>query len=76
MLALEVAFVALIASFFISLLIYCLRMGVVGGGYWPWQSDAHRSRQPIRYWTGIAALALGASFSLGCFIYDIWILLT
>jgi hypothetical protein len=48
-------------------------MGVVGGGHAPWQQDAHRNTPPIRYWTGIVALALGASFSTAGFIYVVWI---
>lgn len=73
MLALDLVGCAAVAAFFISLLIYCLRMRVVGGG-WGCQPDASREMQPIRYWTGIAALALGASFSTAAFLYIAWTL--
>ena len=59
----DFAIILLVTAFFTSLLIYCLRMGVVGGGGMPWQRNAHRDKQPIRYWTGIMALALGTGFS-------------
>lgn len=72
MLALTLVLSALIGGFFILLLTYCLRMGVVGGGRGPWQQDAHRDKQPIRYWTGIAGLALGTVFSIGSFVYLVW----
>lgn len=75
MLLLNLAFIALVAGFFVCLLIYCLRMGVVGGGRGPWAKDAHRYAQPIRYWTGIAGLAIGSAFSIGGFIYAVWTLL-
>ena len=53
-----------VPSFFLCLLIYCLRMGVVAvrGG------DVDRDDHPIAYWIGIATLALAASFSL----YFVW----
>lgn len=73
---LDLAVIALVSAFFISLLTYCLRMGVVGGGGWPWQHDAQREKQSIRYWGGIAALTVGAVFSVGSFIYVVWTLLT
>ena len=58
-----------VASFLVCLLIYCLRMGVVGVRF---GGDAHRDDQPIAYWIGIATLAFAASFS----IYFAWILVS
>lgn len=69
MAALQIVMIILIAAFLVWLLTYCLRMGVVGGGWGPWQKDAHRQTEPIRYWIGITALALGATFSLGSLIF-------
>ena len=60
---LDFAFIALVTTFFTSLLVYCLKMRVVGGGRSPWAKDAHRDGQPIRYWTGIAGLVIGTAFS-------------
>ena len=71
----EVAFLTLVAAGFTWLLAYCLRMGVVGGGTAPWQKDAHRQTEPIRYWTGIAALALGTTFSVGSLLFLVWSLI-
>ena len=76
MLALDVALIVLVVAFFVWLLTYCLRMGVVGGGWAPWQKDAHRETEPIRYWTGIAGLTVGASFSVGGLICVVWLLLS
>jgi hypothetical protein len=61
-------FFAVVAGLLISLLTYCLRVGVVGsrGG-----QDAHRDTQPIRYWIGIAALALATALSIGGFIVTV-----
>ena len=75
MAALDLAFIALVATFFVWLLSYCLRMGLVGGGRSPWAQDAFRDKQPIRYWTGIAGLALGATMSICAFVYAVWTLL-
>jgi len=71
-----VAVIAAVAAFFIWLLTYCLRMGVVGGGWAPGQKDAHRDAEPIRFWTAIAALGVGSVLSVGSFIYVVWLLLT
>ena len=73
--ALDLAVIGIVAAFFIGLLTYCLRVGVVGGGKGPWAQDAYREKQPIRYWTGIAGLTIGAASSTAGFIYVVWILL-
>jgi hypothetical protein len=65
---------ALVTGFFIWLLIYCLRRGVVGGGISG--PDAHRSEQPIRFWFGIVALTGGAIGSIGIFVFAVWRILT
>ena len=56
---------AVVAWLLVSLLIYCLRMGVVGGR----GTDAHRDKHPIRYWIGIGGLAFGAAFLIGGLLY-------
>lgn len=76
MLVLYLAVIVLAPVFFIWLLTRCLRMGAVGGGKGPWRRDAHRETQPIRYWTGIAGLAIGAVFSTVGALYVVWLLLS
>ena len=66
MAVLLIVFAAVVAWLLASLLTYCLRMGVVGGGV---GGDAHRDKQPIRYWIGIAGLALAAAFSIGALLF-------
>lgn len=66
MAVMEIVFVAAVAWLLASLLTYCLRMGVVGsraGG------DAHRDKQPIRYWIGIAGLAFAVAFSIVALLF-------
>ena len=67
-------FMLLLDGFFIWLLRYCLRVGAVGGGkdFGPGRRDAHRDAQPIRYWTGIATLALVVLFMSMTFVFLVW----
>jgi len=60
---------ASVTGFFLWLLIDCLRRGVVGSGSVWRRGDAHRDKQPIRYWTGIAALAIGVVGIIGNLIF-------
>jgi hypothetical protein len=69
---LSLAIIPLVACFLVWLLTYCLRMGVVGTRNGP---DVHRANQPIRYWIGIAALALGALFAVAGSVYVAWLLI-
>jgi hypothetical protein len=66
MAVLLIVFVAVVAWLQASLLIYCLRMGVVGGRA---GGDAHRDKQPIRYWIGIGGLALAVAFAIGALLF-------
>jgi len=59
-----------ISCFLVVLLAYCLRQGVIGGGYAV--RDAHRDAEPVRYWVNVAALALAAAFSSGAFVFMAW----
>jgi hypothetical protein len=75
-LVLELAGCLLLAAFFIWLLLYCLRIGSVGAGRSVvWRRDARRDQQPIRFWTGIVALAIGAASMIFLFFDAIWAML-
>lgn len=76
MLVLALAAWLLLTGLLVWLLIYCLRVGAVGAGKWQWnRNDVHRDKQPVRFWTGIAALAVGAVGMIAISFEAIWVIL-
>lgn len=59
------ALLAAVIGFLIWLLIYCLRVGAVGS----YGGDATRSKQPIRFWTGIVGLGVAVATMVCLFVY-------
>jgi hypothetical protein len=69
-LALTLGAALLVPGFMIWLVTYCLRVGAVGNA---WSGhDAHRDKQPIRFWMRIVTLGGSAAVMVLMVVYLAW----